>query len=85
MAWLPLVVLALGQITVRLVVIAGRIWQERVHAESHCAQMRSASASGVVLVEWRRDGAGLAIVPRDLASCGGDAAAGPASEETPVA
>jgi hypothetical protein len=85
MAWLPVVVLAVAQIIVRLIGVAAMIWQERARADSHCAQMRAASASGVLLFAWRRDSAGLAIVPRDLASHGGDAEAGPGSEEAPVA
>lgn len=82
-AWLPVVVLAVAQITVRLIGIAAVIWQERARAKSHCAQMQAASASGVVLLERRRDGTGLAIVPVDMAGRAGDAR--PGSGEAPVA
>jgi hypothetical protein len=85
MAWIPVAVLAVAQITVRLIGAAAMIWQERARANSHCAQMRTASATGVVLLERRPDGASLAIVPQDLASRGGDAAAGSDSEEAPAA
>lgn len=85
MAWLPVVVLAVVQITVRLISVAAIIWQERARANSCCAQMRAASAIGVALFAWRRDSEGLAIVPRDGVSHGGDAEAGPGSEEAPAA
>jgi hypothetical protein len=84
MVWLPVVVLAVVQITVRLISVAAMIWQERARADSHCAQMRTASASGVVLLERRRDGVGLAIVPQGPVSRGA-AAAGSGPEEAPVA
>lgn len=85
MAWIPVAVLVVAQITMRLIAAAAMIWQERARANSHCAQMRTASATGVVLLERRRDGVGLAIVPQDLASRGGGTAAGPDAEEAPVA
>lgn len=84
MAWIPVAVLAVAQITVRLIGATATIWQERARANSLCAQMRTASATGVVLLEGEPDGASLAIVPKELASCGGGAAAGPGSEEAPV-
>ena len=84
MMWMPVVVLAVAQIAVRLIGVVAMIWQERARADSHCAQMRAASASGVVLFAWR-DGSGLAIVPRDPASRGWDVPAIPDSEEAPVA
>jgi hypothetical protein len=85
MAWLPVVVLAVVQITVRLIRVAAMIWQERTRADARCAEMRTASANGVILLEWQKDGTGLAIVPRDLVSRSGDAAAGRGPEEAPVA
>jgi hypothetical protein len=86
MAWLPVVVLAVAQIAVRLIGVAAMIWQQQVCANSHCAQMRTASATGVVLIEQRRDGSGLAIVPLNPASRGGDGpGARPRSEGAPVA
>jgi hypothetical protein len=83
-ALLPVAVLAATQITVRLIGVAAMIWQERIRAQSHCAQMRTASAHGVVLLERRRDGAGLAIFPQDRVNLGGDATTGPDWEEAPV-
>jgi hypothetical protein len=85
MAWLPVVALAVVQVTVRLLGVAAMIWQERVRANSHCAQMRAASESGVVLLARRRDSSALVIVPLDLTSRGGDVEADPDSEEAPVA
>jgi hypothetical protein len=84
MAWLPVGVLAVVQITVRLVSVAAIIWQERARANSHCVQMRAASTSGVTLFAWRRDSEGLAILPRGQVSHGENAEAGPRSEEAPA-
>lgn len=80
MAWMPAVILAAAQIALRFVGIAAMIWQEQVRSRSHFTQMRTASASGVVLVERRRDGAVLIIVPQGMVGRDGDAparAAGP--------
>lgn len=86
MAWLPVVVLAVAQIAVRVIGVAAMIWQEQVRANSHCAQMRTAAAAGVVLIERRRDGSGLAIAPLNPASRGGDGpGARPGSEGAPAA
>lgn len=84
MTWLPVVVLAVAQMTVRLISVAAMILQERARAESNCAQMRTAGAHGVVLLERRRDGVGLAIVPQGTRNSGGDVTAGPGVEEEPV-
>ena len=35
-AWLPVAVLAAGQIILRLISLAAAVWQERVHARSNC-------------------------------------------------
>jgi hypothetical protein len=66
MAWLPVAGLAIAQITVRLIGVAGIVWRERARAKSHCAQMRAASAARVVLYAREPEGAGLLIVPRDF-------------------
>jgi hypothetical protein len=84
--WLPVVVLAAAQVTLRLISIAAMVWRERARANSHCAQMRTASASGVVLLEWRQEGDSLAIVPQARKSHDNDAGSadlGPGG--TPVA
>jgi hypothetical protein len=86
--WLPIAVLVVAQVILRLIDVAAAMWQERARANSHCAQMRTASAGGVALFERRRDGASLVIVPQGLATRDGDAAAGatgPGPEEAPVA
>lgn len=88
MTWLPVVILAVAQITIRLTGVAAMIWQERARAKSHCAQMRTASASGAVLLERRHDGAGLVIVPQGLmivARACRPGTAGAGWEEAPVA
>jgi hypothetical protein len=76
MAWLPMVGLAVTQITVRLIGIAGMIWQERARAKSHCAQMLTASVARVALYERKGEGAGLSIIPQDLASRARDVPSG---------
>lgn len=82
--WLPVAFLAVAQIVVRVIGVAGMIWQERAHARSNCAQMRTASASGVVLCEIQENGAMLLIAPQHEATRGRSAvAAGPGSEEAP--
>lgn len=78
------VFLAVVQIAVRTIGIAGMIWQEWVHARSNCAQMRTASASGVVLYESRKNGTTLLIVPQRAVSQGrGTVTARSGLEEAP--
>jgi hypothetical protein len=87
MAWLPVVVLAVVQITVRVIGVAGMIWRERVRAQANCAQMRTASATGVVFCERRENGVALLIVPHDPLSGSGDTELGEAGsdpEEAPL-
>ena len=84
MTWLPVVILAVAQVIARLVRVAAVVWQERARANSHCAQMRAASASGAVLIERRRDGASLMVIPQGLVPRSGEATAGHRSEEVPV-
>lgn len=82
--WLPVVVLTVTQISVRLIGVAAMIWQERARADSRCAQMRTAAANGVALLERQRDGTGLAIVPQGIVSFGEEVAAAAGSEEASV-
>lgn len=87
-ALMTAVILAAAQIALRFVGIAATIWQEQARAKSHCAQMRTASACSIALVERRRDGAVLIMVPQGLAGSDGEAlarTAGPDPEEGPVA
>ncbi len=85
MTWLPVVILAVAQVIARLVGIATVVWQERARANSHCAQMRAASVSGVVLLERRRDGTSLMVIPQHPTTRGGEHAGGHrSSEEVPV-
>jgi hypothetical protein len=72
MPWLPVVVVAVAQIAVRSIRVAGLIWHERVSAKSRCDQLRTAAASGGVLCERRPDGVGPVISARHLATRQGD-------------
>lgn len=74
--WLPVAVLAAGQVILRLINLAASVWQERVHARSNCAQMYTAAVSDVILYERRQDGATLLIIPRYPLNQGRDSAAG---------
>jgi hypothetical protein len=78
MAWLPVVVLAVVQITVRVIGVVGLLRQERARAEANCSQMQVASASKVVLWEQRGKATLLLIVPQDLLGRGGNGAKGTA-------
>jgi hypothetical protein len=86
-AWLPIAVLAVAQIALRVIAVAGMIWRERARARASCEQMRTASASGVVFCERGENGAALLIVPRDLPDRGRDTesrAAGSGLGEAPA-
>jgi hypothetical protein len=76
MPWLPVAVLAVAQIAVRLISVAGMIWRERARAKANCEQMQTASASRVVFREQREDGTALLIAPHDLPDRGADAGSG---------
>jgi hypothetical protein len=82
-ALLPVVILAVAQITMRLIGVAATIWQERARANSHCVQMRTAAAEHVVLLERRQDGTSLEIVPQGKVG-GENAPKGGGSEEAPI-
>jgi hypothetical protein len=62
-AWLPIAILAVVQIAVRVIGVAGMIWRERVRAQANCEQMRTAAVSGVLLIEHRENGTALLIAP----------------------
>jgi hypothetical protein len=84
MAWLPIVILAVVQIAVRLIGVAGMIWRERARAQANCEHMRTAAASGVLLIEHRENGRALLIAPHGSLDRGKDTesgAAGSAPEE----
>ena len=78
--WLPVAVLAAGQVILRLISLAASIWQEQVHARSNCAQMYTAAVSDVILCERRQDGATLLIIPRHPLSRDRGSAAGATNE-----
>jgi hypothetical protein len=63
-AWLPIAVVILTQITLRLISVACLIWQERAHAKSNCAQMETAAATAAMIYEGRQNGTILVIIPR---------------------
>ena len=62
-AWLPIIVVAVTQIMLLLISVAGVIWQERARATSHCTQMETAASSGTVLCERLGNGATLLVIP----------------------
>lgn len=68
--WLPIalvavtqIALAITQVALRLITVAGVVWQERARAESHRVQMETAGASGTILCERVGDGTVLLIIP----------------------
>jgi hypothetical protein len=62
-AWLPIALVAMTQIALRLITVAGVVWRERARAESHRIQMVTAASSGVTLCERLADGTALLIIP----------------------
>lgn len=78
MAWLPVVILAVAQIAVRVIGVAGMIWRERARAQANCDQMRTAAASGVLLVEHRENCTALLITPCGSLDRGNDTESGAA-------
>jgi hypothetical protein len=78
MAGLPVAVLAVAQIAIQLISVAGMIWQKRARAKANCEQMPTASAGRVVFREEREDGTALLIVPYELPNHRVDAASGTA-------
>jgi hypothetical protein len=56
-------VVAVTQIALRLISVAGVIWAERSRAASHRAQMETAAAGGTMLCERLANGAALLIIP----------------------
>jgi hypothetical protein len=62
-AWLLVTVVAVTQIALRLIDVAGVVWQERSRAACHRAQMEAAAASGTMLCERLGDGTALLVVP----------------------
>ena len=62
-ALLPITVLVASQVTRRLILIVSLIWEERVRAASHRAQMEAAAAYGTLLFACHADGAVLIVIP----------------------
>jgi hypothetical protein len=61
--WLPIIAIAVVQIVLRLINVAGVIWRERARATSHCNQMETAASSGTMLCEIRGKGNALLVIP----------------------
>lgn len=72
--WMPIalvavtqIALAVTQVALRLITVAGVVWQERARAESHRVQMETAGSSGTILCERLGDGSALLIIPATAA------------------
>jgi hypothetical protein len=63
-AWLPIILVAMTQIALRLITVAGVVWRERARAEAHRVEMETAASSGATLCERHGDGTALLIIPR---------------------